>query len=382
MATTRERYVAKCMEIYDAKPEYVRGSSDTHECDCIGMTKYGLRENGVKFGTTGTNYTMRKQVENVRPINSEADLSVGDVVFKAYEQSESGWELDKYPKYMPGGSEYNGDLRDYYHIGTVKSVNPLQIIHMTSPTAKMDTTLSKKGWDFVASLKKEYISDSPDPGPGPEPPEPAKTKYVYSENGKEVNLRKSPDKSAALVDRIPYGEEVEWLKGEDGWSYLKWKGKYGWMMDEFLVDEIPGPGPSPEPPEPTPTPTPTPVVHEYAMVWSENGKPVNTRKGPDETYALSKAGKIPAGDTVEVLKTQANAQGENWCRIKWTDPNGATWACWIKKDFLKFNETPTPEPEPEPDPGEETFAVVIPDLSEDEALEIKQKYPGAYIVAG
>ena len=377
MATTREQYVAKCNEIYEAQPTYKVGASDKNECDCIGMTKYGLRENGVKFSTTGTNYTMRNQVENVREINSVSDLAVGDVVFKALEPGDSNYALPD--KYKPGGSGYNGDLRDYNHIGTVKSVNPLQIIHMTSPSAKCDTKIGR--WRFCASLKKEYISDEPGPGPEPPvPPEPAKTKYVYAENGKPVNLRKSPNKGAALVDRIPVGEEVEWLKGEDGWSYLKWKGKYGWMMDEFLVDEMPGPGPSPEPPEPTPTPTP--VVHEYAMVWSENGKAVNTRKGPDESYAQSMAGKIPVGEIVEVIGDTTNKQGEDWCKIVWKDPRNATWTCWMKACFLKPVGSPDPEPEPEPDPGEETFAVVIPDLSEDEALEIKQKYPGAYIVAG
>ena len=277
MATTREKYVAKCNEVYEAHPVYVKGASDLKECDCIGMTKYGLRENGVKFSTTGTNYTFRNQVENIREIHSKYDLAVGDVVFKALKPGDDGYDLPS--KYQPGGSGYNGDLNDYNHIGTVKSVNPLQIIHMTSPTAKCDTAIGR--WKFCASLKKEYISDSPEPSPGPEP------------------------------------------------------------------------GPSPEP-EPQPEP-------EAAWVWSENGKPVNTRKGPDETYDQSKAGKISAGEEVEIIERTVNSQGEEWCRIIWHD-RGVKWVCWMKSCFLRTEEpSPSPEPSPEPTPKPEPSPYPDPD---------------------
>lgn len=287
MATTIEKYVEQCNAVYEAKPKYVKNKSNLQECDCIGMDKYSFRHNNVSFSSTGTNYSYRKQVENCRAITSASDLHVGDVCFKAYEQDEPGWSLDKYPKYLPGGSEYNGDLRDYYHIGTVKSVNPLQIIHMTSPTAQCDTTLKGKGWDFVANWKKEYISDSPEPTP-PEPPVP----------------------------------------------------------------------PTPEP--------------EMATVWSENGKPVNTRKGPDESYPQSKAGKIPVGEIVQVDETTVNSQGETWCKCEWTDSKGAHWKnFWIKKDFLIMDE-PVP-------PVENPYTVHIPNLTQAQAQSLTAQYPGSWI---
>ena len=77
-----------------------------------------------------------------------------------------------------------------------------------------------------------------------------------------------------------------------------------------------------------------------ATVCSENGKPVNTRKGPSTDYALSKAGKIPVGNTVNVSETKTNSKGEEWCKISWTDKNGAKWYnIWIMKKFLSFDET-------------------------------------------
>ena len=133
MSTTREKFVEKCEVIVKAKPQYKLGCSSTTECDCIGMVKYGLHKNGVEFTTSGTNWTYRNQCDDIRTIHSASDLRFGDVVFKLKEPSEQGYNLPS--KYRPGGSAFNGDLNDICHIGVVKSVSPLRIIHMTSPTA-------------------------------------------------------------------------------------------------------------------------------------------------------------------------------------------------------------------------------------------------------
>ena len=82
MATTREKFVEKCEVIVKAKPAYKLGCSSTTECDCIGMVKYGLHKNGVEFTTSGTNWTFRNQVEDIRTIHSANDLKFGGVVFR------------------------------------------------------------------------------------------------------------------------------------------------------------------------------------------------------------------------------------------------------------------------------------------------------------
>lgn len=243
MPTTIKKYVAGCKEIGDAKPAYKNGASSLTECDCIGMDKYSFRKNGVKFSTSGTNYSARNQVNNLRVLHSASDLSVGDIVFKAREPGESGYDLPA--KYQPGGAQYNGDLRDYYHIGTVESVSPLRIIHMTSPTAKTDTKIGK--WGFVAEWKKEFISDSPSPAPEPSPepepqpepePEPAQmTAVVFAPTGTTVNMRSSPKVTAPLIERVPIGETVDVLKKGDEWSRVKWKWYKGYMKSRFLIFE-------------------------------------------------------------------------------------------------------------------------------------------------
>lgn len=318
MSTTREKYVEKCREIRKAEPDYLKGASDTKECDCIGMTKYGLRENGVKFSTTGTNDTYRNHVTDQRDIKSVSDLHFGDVVFKALKPGESGYDLPA--KYQKGGSGYNGDLTDYNHIGTVASVDPLEIIHMTSPTAKTDTEIGK--WKKVAALKPEYISDSsPEPGPEPDPdPEPSpepevRTLYVYAKNGEPVNLRKAPDIHAALVEKVPVGSAVECEKDNgDGWAYVKYGRHVGWMMEYFLSED-PVPEPTPDP-DPEPDPEPEPVI-EDATVWSDNGKPVNMRAQPSTKCRLYD--ELPVGTvvTVDELNCSTDARGNQWTRVSY-----------------------------------------------------------------
>lgn len=234
MSTTREKFVEKCDVIVKAKPKYELGCSSTTACDCIGMVKYGLHKNGVAFSTSGTNWTYRNQIEDIRTIKSASDLKFGDVVFKMRTPSESGYNLPS--KYKPGGSGFNGDLNDYCHIGVVKSVKPLQIIHMTSPTAKTDTTIGK--WKRAACLKKQYISDSETPSHDPEPiPEPTKeTATVYAPSGRWVKMRKEPSTKCRLYDDVPIGATVTIVEFGYDWTKINYGSRKGWyMMTKFLI---------------------------------------------------------------------------------------------------------------------------------------------------
>jgi hypothetical protein len=88
---------------------------------------------------------------------------------------------------------------------------------------------------------------SPEPEPGGE----TMIATVYSDNGKPVNFRKKPSTSAALVDQIPVGEQVEVTEKGSEWCSCKWKGKTGYIMTQFLIfgEYVPG-----EDTDPTPIP--------------------------------------------------------------------------------------------------------------------------------
>lgn len=109
-------------------------------------------------------------------------------------------------------------------------------------------------------------------------------------------------------------------------------------------------------------------------MWSENGKPVNTRKGPNETYGQSRAGTIPVGDTVQIDAETTNDEGETWCKCEWTTRKGVHWAnFWVKKDFLIDDQD-----EPEPDPTTTLYTVHIPFLTADKAKALIRNYPGSW----
>jgi len=232
-----DKYIDGVLEIFSEQPEYKLGhdGSDGY-CDCIGMVKGAIRRaGGNASGLAGTNYAARNTIEKLHKISSAEYLQVGDVVLKGRQPGESGYDL---PEQYKSGS----DLTDYYHIGTVTMVNPLEITHMTSPTAKKDYKLGRwnyAGW--IPEISKETPSPEPEPEPTPEPePEPGIiTATVTSANGKPVNLRKAPAKTAALVDRVPVGSIVTVLEEGEEWCKVKWTWKTGWMMKEFLIINYP-----------------------------------------------------------------------------------------------------------------------------------------------
>lgn len=230
MPTTKGDFVKECDVLVAAKPVYQLGCSSKERCDCIGMIKYSMRQNHVSFSTTGTNYTFRNQIKNVRKISSTADLKFGDVVFKAKNPGDSGYNLPA--KYKKGGSAYNGDLTDYTHVGVVKSVNPLRIIHMTSPTAKTDTKIGN--WRYATELDERYISDVT-PSPEPEPKPVSDKALVVAPSGRWVKMRAKPSTSCGLYDEVPVGATVTVVTRLDDWTKINYGKRKGWyMMTKFL----------------------------------------------------------------------------------------------------------------------------------------------------
>ena len=223
-------------EIYSEHPAYERGHDGSDgKCDCIGLIKGSLRRGGVTpKGLKGTNYAARYTIQGFRKISNVQDLKLGSVVLKAVEPGDQYYDLPD--EYKQGGANYNGDLLDYNHIGVVTRLNPLEITHMTSPTAKKDEKLGK--WKYTGWLPQ--VDAEPGPGPDPDPPTPAEeTAKVWAPSGKTVNMRKGPSTSKALVERVPIGAEVIILEKEPEWCQVKWKNFIGWMMTQFLVFDEP-----------------------------------------------------------------------------------------------------------------------------------------------
>lgn len=197
------------------------GSNNSKGIDCSGAFVYAYN----KYKQTiyhGSNRIVRVYCRDVKRVSSVAQLTPGMAVFKSKADTSN-----LKAEYKPGGKYYNPELpEDFYHIGLVAGVAPLQIINATPPAARVDTRLS--GWSHAGYLKEVSYE-----GPGPKPvPQYAMT---TAPSGSTVNLRKSPSKDSVVLRRVPLGEKVNVLEdADDTWWRVRYDNTTGYMMREFL----------------------------------------------------------------------------------------------------------------------------------------------------
>lgn len=233
MKISVEKFIEGVLSVYEEKPGYKTGHDGSDGlCDCIGMVKGGLKRGGATGvkNMAGTNTAARKAIEDLHKIESAAELCRGDVVLKVRDKDDSSMPLPD--KFRKGGSEYSEKWGEtnFTHIGTVTNTNPLEITHMTSPTATKDTKVGR--WEYVGVLPWVEAGTAPEPEPEPMP-EPG-TAIVFAHSGSTVNMRRFPNIGAALVERVPVGETVEIVEYGADWSRIKWRGKTGYMQTRFL----------------------------------------------------------------------------------------------------------------------------------------------------
>ena len=216
------------------------GTNDQNGIDCSGAFVRAYKMAGESI-YHGSNRIERIYCEDCFDLNgSTVGLERGMAIFKFRNPSESGYDDDPISSsYLPGGKYYNGDVRNYTHIGLVTSVNPLEITHATSPCVKKDTKLGSgvSSWRRAGKLKAVIYSSRTN---GKETDAMEGTAKVVAKSGNTVNLRESPSTSAALVARVPVGTLVM-VTGDAGngdWSAVYWQNSEspakGYMMNEFL----------------------------------------------------------------------------------------------------------------------------------------------------
>ena len=66
--------------------------------------------------------------------------------------------------------------------------------------------------------------------------------YVYTENGKSLNVRSTPEKGNNVIGHLDYGEEVmvEFINST-GWAVIFYKDQEAYVQARFLQDTKPGP---------------------------------------------------------------------------------------------------------------------------------------------
>lgn len=283
------------------------GSNDKNGIDCSGLWVKCFRDQGSKI-YHGSNTIFREYCTETGKLTSASQLKPGMAVFKCKPWTDADRDNRWY------GTE-PGNLS---HIGMVTSVNKwlfstsIVITHATSPVVTQDKKIGK--WAYWGKIKGVDYGDSPSPDPvsDPEPTPETKTMYVYAENGKPVNMRRKASKQAALVERVPVGASVIWQKNDgNGWAYVKYHGFVGWMMEQFLQEDVPAPVPDSAPEQ---DPEPAGILYD---VYSENGKPVRMRAEPNTDCRLYD--EVPSGAQVEMLvyNHSTDKKGNQWSKISY-----------------------------------------------------------------
>ncbi len=229
------KYIEGVNSIYVEQPTYrIGGDGSDGTCDCIGMCRGGSEREGATGikNFRGTNLAARKTVQDLKAIRSVKELELGCVVLKTRDKDDKSMPLPD--QYRKGGSEYDKTWGEtnFTHIGTVTGLNPLEITHMTSPTAKKDTSLGN--WKYSGWLpwvtKEEIPDDEPE----------AEWATVIAESGSTVKMRAKPSTNCRLYWDVPVGSQV--IVDEIGtpWTKITWAGQMGYMMTNFLLfgDEL------------------------------------------------------------------------------------------------------------------------------------------------
>lgn len=196
------------------------------QVDCSGAFLWAYQQHGLSV-YHGSNRIARVEVEALIPI-AEATPEPGMAAFKRRAPGDKGYALPA--AYQPGGAHHNGDLGDYYHIGLVDT-DTSRVLNAQSAATGFVASPITQNWTHVARLRQvDY---------GPKEAIPLTTMEIYAQNGKAVNLRKSPSTSAARVTQLPVGTRAEMLGEKGGWARVSAAGQEGYVMREYLREPVP-----------------------------------------------------------------------------------------------------------------------------------------------
>ena len=224
---SQESFIRGLYSIYEEQPKYRTGGDGSDgTCDCIGMGRGALKREGVEnvTGMNGTNYAARHTILDLQRLKKKEQLKVGDVVLKTRDKDDKDMRLPD--QYRKGGNDYSQKWGEtnFTHIGYVVSVNPLRIMHMTSPTAKIDTSLGN--WKYFGRLpwvdyeeEDKLVID---------------WATVWAEKGSTVKMRAKPSTMCRLYWEVPVGAQVVLMNKEETWSEIIYAGQSGYMMTKFL----------------------------------------------------------------------------------------------------------------------------------------------------
>lgn len=111
--------------------------------DCSGAFVYAVKRHGLSI-YHGSNRIARKYIDKLLPIDKVHD---GMICFKRKLPGTEGYNLPS--EYRKGGTQYNGDLNDYYHCGLYVNGKVINLQSVATGCVESDV----KSWHNCAYLK-------------------------------------------------------------------------------------------------------------------------------------------------------------------------------------------------------------------------------------
>ena len=264
--------------------------------DCIGFVIGALALEGQKWnGTHGSNYAARYRTRNLHKVTNASQLKLGELVYKHNDPGTEVWN-----KSFPKATYKNHpDQNDYYHVGVVTSVNPLEISHCSGGGMHYDKKLGK--WDYagecslvdygsststVTTPVSEVVSGTAVTGPG--------KALVDVPDDTTVNVRSAASMSSKVLVKANEGTELNVLSVSGSWAKVEYsfeKTGTGYIMSKF--------------------------ISEQSTIDVPNDTTVNVRA--KASINSSKLTTLPEGNKVKVL-----SRSGGWSRVEYAEPKKGT----------------------------------------------------------
>lgn len=196
---------------------YAWDGAEKGRVGCAGAFVYAYRKHGLSL-YNGSNRIQRTACGELLPIS---EARPGMAAFKRRVMGDKGYSLPD--AYQPGGSHYNGDLSDYYHIGLVDD-DPDYVLNAQGTATGFVRSKITENWYGVAYL------NAVDYGEAKEEPEMKYAKVI----GGALRMRKGPGTSYDVIRAVKDGEQVEVLTDAGGWAYIRAGHESGYVMSQYL----------------------------------------------------------------------------------------------------------------------------------------------------
>ena len=211
------------------------------EMDCQEFVERCMADCGLNEDEKGSNSWYRKVMKNGWTGTPEECMKMFGLIPKGallFILEHDGNEPEK----------YQGDgIGNASHIG-IKTGRNDGAIHSSSSrgcvaTSKFQDKSINGGWNRIGLYNRFDYGKSINwflehSETGEKPPEEKEDVTMQaiakSENGKVINMRKSPSLDAPLVDQVPSGSSIGIITEDGDWDKITYRGKTGWMMNKFI----------------------------------------------------------------------------------------------------------------------------------------------------